>query len=118
MKDEVVRARINAELKASAVQVLSGCGLELSDAIRVFLQQVVVHQGLPFDVRSAQHEPSVAELRQWKQDSQERDRRIARSADVSEGQMLLLRPERLRGAKVRWPKATGRTATRRPRAHR
>jgi len=25
---------------------------------------------------------------------------------VSEGQMLLLRPDRLRGAKVRWPKAS------------
>ncbi len=106
MKDEVVRARINAELKANAVRVLSGCGLELSDAIRVFLQQVVAHRGLPFEVRSAAREPSVAELRQLKQESQERDRRIARSVDVSKGEMLLLRPERLRGAKVRWPKAS------------
>jgi hypothetical protein len=48
----------------------------------------------------------MAELRALKRQSQKRDRRIARSADVSKGQMLLLRPKRLLGAKVRWPKAS------------
>lgn len=105
MKDAVVRARINAELKANAARVLAACGLELSDAIRLFLQQVVAHQGVPFDVRSAEREPSMAELQALKRQSQERDHRIANSVDVSKGEMLLLRPERLRGAKVRWPKA-------------
>jgi hypothetical protein len=40
-----------------------------------------------------------------KRQSQARDHRIASSVDVSKGEMLLLRPVRLRGAKVRWPKA-------------
>jgi len=106
MKDDIVRARINAELKANAAKVLAGCGLELSDAIRLFVQQVVAHQGLPFEIRSAEREPSMAELQVLKRKSQERDHRIANSVDVSKGQMLLLRPERLRGAKVRWPKAS------------
>lgn len=48
----------------------------------------------------------MAELRDLKRQSQERDYRLARSVDVSAGEMLLLRPERLRGAKVRWPKAS------------
>jgi DNA-damage-inducible protein J len=105
MKNAVVRARIDARLKANAVQVLAACGLEPSDAIRLFLQQVVAHQGIPFEIRSAEHEPSMAELQVLKRQSQKRDHRIANSADLSKGQMLLLRPERLRGAKVRWPKA-------------
>lgn len=106
MKDDIVRARINAELKANAAKVLGGCGLELSDAIRLFLQQVVAHQGLPFEIRSVEREPSMADLQVLKRKSQERDHRIANSVDVSKGEMLLLRPERLRGAKVRWPKAS------------
>jgi DNA-damage-inducible protein J len=106
MKNAVVRARINSELKADAVRVLAACGLEPSDAIRLFLQQVVAHQGIPFDIRSAEREPSMAELQVLKRQSQERDHRIANSVDVSKGQMLLVRPERLRGAKVRWPEAS------------
>ncbi|MGH8249970.1 MAG: type II toxin-antitoxin system RelB/DinJ family antitoxin [Steroidobacteraceae bacterium] len=106
MKNAVIRARIDSRLKANAVRVLAACGLEPSDAIRLFLQQVVAHQGIPFDIRSAERAPSMAELQVLKRQSQKRDHRIARSIDVSKGQMLLLRPERLRGAKVRWPKAS------------
>ena len=106
MKNAVVRARIDSELKANAVRVLAACGLEPSDAIRLFLQQVVALRGLPFDIRSAEREPSLAELRVLKRQSQARDHRIANSIDVSQGQMLLVRPERLHGAKVRWPEAS------------
>lgn len=106
MKNAVVRARIDSELKANAARVLAACGLEPSDAIRLFLQQVVAHQGLPFEIRSAEREPSMAELQVLKHQSQARDHRIANSVDVSKGQMLLLRPERLRGAKVHWPEAS------------
>ncbi len=106
MKNAVIRARIDPELKANALRVLASCGLEPSDAIRLFLQQVVAHQGIPFEIRSAKRAPSMAELQVLKRQSQKRDHRIARSVDVSKGQMLLLRPERLRGAKVRWPKAS------------
>jgi DNA-damage-inducible protein J len=106
MKDSVVRARIDSRLKADAARVLAQCGLEPSDAIRLFLQQVVAYQGIPFEIRSVEREPSLAELRELKRRSQERDHQIAKSVDVSKGQMLLLRPERMRGARIRWPKAS------------
>jgi addiction module RelB/DinJ family antitoxin len=106
MKDAVVRARIDAELKANAARVLAACGLELSDAIRLYLQQVVARQGIPFDVSGRKSAPSMAELQVLKRQAQQRDRKIANAADVSKGEMLLLRPERMRGAKVRWPKAS------------
>ena len=41
------------------------------------------------------------ELKAQKRHAQERDHRMAASADLSDGRMLLLRPERIRGAKVR-----------------
>jgi DNA-damage-inducible protein J len=106
MKDAVVRARIDAALKADAARVLAACGLELSDAIRLYLQQVVAQRGIPFDVSSVKSAPSMVELQALKRQAQKRDRRIARSEDVSKGEMLLLRPDRVRGAKVRWPKAS------------
>lgn len=106
MKDAIVRARIDGRLKADAAQVLAACGLELSDAIRLYLQQVVAHQGIPFEIRSAAAEPSMAELQQLKRESQARDHQIANSADVSHGQMLLLKPDWVRAAKVKWPKAS------------
>jgi DNA-damage-inducible protein J len=106
MKNDVVRARIDSELKANATRVLAACGLEPSDAIRLFLQQVVAHQGLPFEIRAAEDEPSMAQLQVLKRKSQERDHQLANSVDLSRGEMLLLKPERLRGAEVQWSKAS------------
>ncbi len=52
LKTTDVRARIEPELKDSASLVLAECGLNLSDAIRLFLRQVVAQQGLPFEIRT------------------------------------------------------------------
>ena len=48
---EVVRARINSDLKFKASAVLSSMGLSVSDAIRLMLVRVVSEGTLPFDVR-------------------------------------------------------------------
>jgi addiction module RelB/DinJ family antitoxin len=106
MKDSVVRSRISSDLKAQASRVLAACGLEPSDAIRLFFQQVVAHNGIPFPIRGAAPEFSADQLASFKRESQQRDRRIAASEDVSRGEMFLIRPEQARGAKVRWPKAS------------
>ena len=55
MKVSLVRARIDEDLKDQAVAVLKQNGLEMSDAIRLFLTQVVRKGGLPFSVRSKRH---------------------------------------------------------------
>ncbi len=52
LKTTDVRSRIEPELKDRAAEVLAECGLNLSDAIRLFLRQVVVQRGLPFEVRT------------------------------------------------------------------
>ncbi len=51
LKTTDVRCRIEADLKESATAVLHSCGLSISDAMRLFLRQVVATQGLPFEVR-------------------------------------------------------------------
>ena len=51
LKTTDVRCRIDEDLKVRATAVLNACGLSLSDAMRLFLRQVVTTQGLPFEVR-------------------------------------------------------------------
>jgi DNA-damage-inducible protein J len=52
LKTTDVRCRIEEDLKESATEVLKACGLSISDAMRLFLRQVVAVQGLPFEVRA------------------------------------------------------------------
>jgi len=62
-----IRSRIEPELKEAAQEVLNRFGLNLSDAIRLFLRQVVAAKGLPFDVRevpNAQTKAAMLEARQ------------------------------------------------------
>jgi DNA-damage-inducible protein J len=48
---DVVRARIDSDLKKEASAVLADMGLSVSDAIRLMLVRVVSEKALPFDVR-------------------------------------------------------------------
>ena len=48
-------------------------------------------------------ELSHAELAELKGKSQQRDRRIAAAEDVSGGEMFLIRPEKARAARIKWP---------------
>lgn len=107
MKESVVRARIDAELKAQAGDVLAACGLEFSDAIRLFLRQVVLRRGLPFPVRNPGGVSVVkpARFRAMKRAGQARDHAIAAREDLSAGEMFLIRPNLARAAKVNWPAA-------------
>ena len=49
--DQVVRARISADLKQEATEVLGKMGLSVSDAIRMMLVRVAAERALPFDVK-------------------------------------------------------------------
>jgi addiction module RelB/DinJ family antitoxin len=108
MKDAVVRARIDPELKAQAAAVLRANDLELSDAIRLVLRQVVLRRGgLPFAARDpAARVVSGKHLWAMKRKAQARDHELAARGEVPPAAMLLLRPERLRGAVVEWPDAS------------
>lgn len=48
MTTTLVQFRVKPELKQAAEAIFSGMGLEMNDALRVFLQQSVNVGGLPF----------------------------------------------------------------------
>ncbi len=50
MKDTVVRARVSSRLKEESEKVFDSLGLTTTEAIRIFLAQVRLRGGLPFEV--------------------------------------------------------------------
>ena len=52
LKVAEIRSRIEPDLKENATRVLASCGLNISDAVRLFLRQVVAQNGLPFEVKA------------------------------------------------------------------
>src|ERR1700732_708481 len=63
-KTGYITARIEPKLKARAAQVLATVGVSTTDAITMFLRQVVLRNGLPFDVRvpNAKTKKAIEEL--------------------------------------------------------
>jgi len=50
-KNEVVRARVNGELKKDVEHILSDLGLTMSDAINALFSQIKLQHGVPFDIK-------------------------------------------------------------------
>ncbi len=51
VKETYVRARVDERLKRDSEHILNELGLSTTEAIRIFLHQVRLHRGLPFDLR-------------------------------------------------------------------
>ena len=62
-KTEMIRARVEPELKREAEELFSVLGMSATEAITLFYRQVTMHRGLPFDVR-VPNEETVEALRQ------------------------------------------------------
>jgi len=72
LKESYVRARVDNRLKRDSELILHELGLTTTDAIRVFLHQVRLHKGLPFDLRLKEDNSDVllpAAIRQSALDS-------------------------------------------------
>jgi DNA-damage-inducible protein J len=63
-KTAYITARIEPKLKAQAGRVLAKVGVSTTDAITMFMRQVVLHEGLPFEVRvpNAESRRAIEEL--------------------------------------------------------
>ena len=63
-----VFARVEPEIKEQAEQVLGQLGIPMSNAIGLFLRQIIMQRGIPFDVKLLPRKPvsigsmSAAEL--------------------------------------------------------
>ena len=55
MKNAMIRARVSEELKAQAEAIMEAVGINPTQAITMFYKQLVLHRGLPFDVRVPNH---------------------------------------------------------------
>ena len=62
-KTEMIRARVEPELKREAEELFSALGLSATEAITLFYKQVTLHRGLPFSVRMPNVE-TIEALRQ------------------------------------------------------
>ena len=75
--------RIDADLSNQASKLLEGLGLSMSQAISMFLRQVVLQQGLPFEVkypkRSGELWDAIEEAKQL-----EADPKTKRYTDMNE----------------------------------
>src|ERR1700719_4558087 len=63
-KTGYITARVEPKLKARAARVLATVGVSTTDAITMFLRQVVLRNGLPFEVRvpNAETKRAIEEL--------------------------------------------------------
>jgi len=51
MKNAVINARIESELKIDVESILKNLGLSATQAINMFYQQIKLHNGIPFEVK-------------------------------------------------------------------
>lgn len=58
-----IQVRIDSSLKQSATDILSELGIDMPNAIRMFLKRIVIERGLPFDAKlpTPSEETAVAE---------------------------------------------------------
>ncbi len=45
-----IYTRVDSEVKENAEQILKELGIPMSNAIGIFLRQVILHNGMPFDL--------------------------------------------------------------------
>lgn len=61
MKSEVVHARVDSEVKTGSERILKVIGVSLSQAIDLFLRQVLLKKGLPFNLDCEESESNDVE---------------------------------------------------------
>ena len=50
-KTAVIQTRINPEIKAKAQKILNNLNMSMSEAISVYLTQITLHKGIPFEIK-------------------------------------------------------------------
>ena len=61
-KSANLNARIEPELKEQAEEILAALGIPASNAITMFYRQIILNNGLPFDVRLPDHPLDVSRM--------------------------------------------------------
>ncbi|MDO8302742.1 MAG: type II toxin-antitoxin system RelB/DinJ family antitoxin [Sedimentisphaerales bacterium] len=48
---ETIQIRVDHETKAQVTHILESLRVNMSDAIKIYLQQIILNNGIPFEVR-------------------------------------------------------------------
>lgn len=67
--------RIDETTKKQAVELLEGLGINLSDAVNMFLKQVVMRGGIPFEIKYPEYRQEVV-------DAMEEAKQLSRNPDA------------------------------------
>ena len=67
--------RIDEATKKQAVELLEGLGINLSDAVNMFLKQVVMRGGIPFEIKYPEYRQEVV-------DAMEEAKQLSRNPDT------------------------------------
>src|SRR5258708_38686410 len=59
----IVRTTVDDKIYDSAADILSTLGMDVNAAVRMFLQGVVLHNGIPFDLRLTAEQVQAMRLR-------------------------------------------------------
>jgi len=51
MRTATIQTRINPRVKAEAQKILNKLNISMSEAISIYLTQVTLHKGIPFEVK-------------------------------------------------------------------
>ena len=65
MRTAMIQTRINPKVKAEAQKILNKLNISMSEAISIYLTQVTLHKGIPFEVKIP-NAPTAATLKKIK----------------------------------------------------
>jgi DNA-damage-inducible protein J len=51
MKNAIINARVESDLKVEVEHILKNLGLNATQAITMYYQQIKLHKGIPFDIK-------------------------------------------------------------------
>ena len=86
-KTETLHIRVNEKVKSNAEETLSRLGISISEAVNMFLCQVELVGGLPFEVRLPVSERILVKTKEdlyKKIDEAEADIRLGRTSDAQD----------------------------------
>ena len=55
-KDAAIRVRVNHKIKDQAEHVLHNMGITMSQAINIYLNQIIVYKSIPFSIKAPNKE--------------------------------------------------------------
>ena len=61
-KTDTLHIRIEPSVKARAEQTLNDLGLSITEAVNVFLNQVILHNGIPFKIEKPKYNKETIQL--------------------------------------------------------